>query len=108
MRPRITATITKPGRQPAPPQEFHSFESQLDECPLPRCCVMDRDTRNAAIAALWIMLLFGIAAFYLPTVMLALGSFSTVLAGIFGIVFVLAFFLVFWLRARSQRKNQGK
>jgi len=41
-------------------------------------------------------------------VMLALGSFSTVLAGIFGIVFVLAFFLVFWLRARSQRKNQGK
>ncbi|WP_095199374.1 hypothetical protein [Mesorhizobium carmichaelinearum] len=70
--------------------------------------MMDRDTRNAAIAALWIMLLFGIAAFYLPTVMLALGSLSTVLAGIFGIVFVLAFFLVFWLRARTQRKNQGK
>ena len=70
--------------------------------------MMDRDTRNAAIAAVWIMLLFGIAAFYLPTVMLALGSFSTVLAGILGTVFVLAFFLVFWLRARSQRKNQDK
>ena len=69
---------------------------------------MDRDTRNAAIAALWIMLLFGIAAFYLPTVMLALGSLSTVLAGLFGVIFVLAFFAVFWLRARNQRRNQRK
>ena len=70
--------------------------------------MMDRDTRNAAIAALWIMLLFGIAAFYLPTIRWALGSLSTVLAGIFGFVLVRGFFLVFWLRARSQRKNQGK
>ena len=70
--------------------------------------MMDRDTRNAVIAAVWIMLLFGIGAYYLPTVMLALGSLSTVLAGAFGVVFVLAFFLVFWLRARNQRKNQGK
>jgi hypothetical protein len=90
------------------PQESQSLENQLDEHPLPGCSMMDRDTRNAAIAAAWIMLLFGIAAFYLPTVMLALGSFSTVLAGAFGIVFVLAFFSVFWLRARNQRKNQGK
>ena len=67
---------------------------------------MDRDNRNALIAAVWIMLLFGIAAFYLPTVMLALGNISTVLAGIVGIGFVLAFFLVFWLRSRSQ--NKGK
>lgn len=67
---------------------------------------MDRDNRNALIAATWIMLLFGIAAFYLPTVMLALGNVSTVLAGIVGIGFVLAFFLVFWLRSRSQ--NKGK
>ncbi len=64
---------------------------------------MDRDTRNAAIAAVWIMLLFGIAAYYLPTVMLALGGISTVLAGIFGTLFVLAFFMVFWLRSRNQR-----
>jgi hypothetical protein len=69
---------------------------------------MDRGTRNAAIAAAWIMLLFGIAGYYLPTVMLALGSLSTVLAGAFGILFVLAFFSVFWLRARNQRKSQGK
>ncbi|RVD49324.1 MAG: hypothetical protein EOS30_24020 [Mesorhizobium sp.] len=70
--------------------------------------MMDRDTRNAAIAAVWIMLVFGITAFYLPAMMLALGSFSTVLAGIFGTVFVLAFFLVFWLRARTQRNNRDK
>jgi uncharacterized membrane protein len=68
--------------------------------------MMDRDNRNALIAAVWIMLLFGIAAFYLPTVMLAVGNVSTVLAGIVGIAFVLAFFLVFWLRSRSQ--NKGK
>ncbi|WP_407941737.1 hypothetical protein [Mesorhizobium neociceri] len=68
--------------------------------------MMDRDTRNAAIAALWIMLLFGIAAFYLPTVMLAVGSISTVLAGIVGTAFVLAFFLVFWLRGRRQNKDK--
>lgn len=89
------------------PQEFQNLENQLEH-PLPWCNVMDRDTRNAAIAALWIMLLFGIAAFYLPTVMLALGSLSTVLAGLFGVIFVLAFFAVFWLRARNQRKNQRK
>ena len=66
---------------------------------------MDRDTRNALIAAAWIMLLFGLAAYWLPTVMLAVGSVSTVLAGIVAAVFLVAFFAVFWLRARSQRKK---
>jgi len=66
---------------------------------------VDRDTRNALIAAAWIMLLFGLAAYWLPTVMLAVGSVSTVLAGIVGAIFLVAFFAVFWLRARSQRKK---
>jgi len=66
---------------------------------------MDRETRHAAVAALWIMLLFGIAAYWLPTVMLAAGNISTILAGAVGILFVLAFFIVFWLRGRSQRKK---
>lgn len=65
--------------------------------------MMDRETRNAAIAALWIMVLFGAAAYYLPTIMLAAGGISTVLAAAVAIVFVLAFFIVFWLRGRSQR-----
>jgi mannitol-specific phosphotransferase system IIBC component len=66
---------------------------------------MDRDTRNAAIGALWILLLFGIAAYYLPTVMLAVGNVSTILAGVVAAVFMVAIFVVFWLRGRSQRKK---
>jgi len=66
---------------------------------------MDRDTRNALIAAAWIMLLFGLAAYWLPTVMLAVGSVSTILAVLVAAVFLLALFIVFWLRGRSQRKK---
>ncbi|CAN7600932.1 hypothetical protein [Mesorhizobium sp. LjNodule214] len=66
---------------------------------------MDRDTRNALIAAAWIMLLFGLAAYWLPTVMLAVGSVSTVLAVIVAAIFLAALFVVFWLRGRSQRKK---
>ncbi|MER8380091.1 MULTISPECIES: hypothetical protein [unclassified Mesorhizobium] len=66
---------------------------------------MDRDTRNAAIGAAWILLLFGIAAYYLPTVMLAVGNVSTVLAGVVAAIFMVAIFVVFWLRSRSQRKK---
>ena len=69
---------------------------------------MDRDTRNAAIAAFWIMLLFGIAAYNLPKVMLAAGNVSGILAGIVAVVFLFGFFAVFWLRSRSQRKNRDK
>ena len=98
VRHRITAITTD--------RESYGIGIQVDEFPRRRDGMMDRDNRNALIAAAWIMLLFGIAAFYLPTVMLALGNVSTVLAGIVGIGFVLAFFLVFWLRGRSQ--NKGK
>ena len=66
---------------------------------------MNPDNRNAAIAALVIVLGFGIGAFYLPTIMLALGSYSPVIAGIFAVLFVAAFFLVFWLRGRQQRRR---
>jgi hypothetical protein len=67
---------------------------------------MDRENRNAALAALIIMLAFGLGAFYLPTIMLALGNYSTIIAGIFGVLFVAAFFMVFWLRGRSQRNRK--
>jgi hypothetical protein len=66
---------------------------------------MDRDTRNAAIGAFWILLLFGIAAYYLPTVMLAVGRVSTILAALVAAIFMVAIFVVFWLRGRSQRKK---
>lgn len=66
---------------------------------------MDRESKRSAIAALSIMLLFGVTAFYLPTIMLAIGNISTVLAGIVAVLFVAAFFLVFWLRSRVQRSK---
>ena len=64
---------------------------------------MDRNTKNAAIAALWILLVFGIGAFYLPTLIVAIGDYSTIAAAMLAVLFVAAFFGVFWLRGRSQR-----
>ncbi|GAA2829088.1 hypothetical protein EDC40_102218 [Aminobacter aminovorans] len=66
---------------------------------------MDTKTRHAAVAAAWIMIIFGVSAFFLPKVMLAVGNYSTAAAGVIAVFFVLAFFGVFWLRGRSQRKN---
>ena len=48
----------------------------------------DPKTRNAAIAAACIMLGFGFVAYWMPTLMLALGERSTLAAGIFAVVFV--------------------
>ena len=66
---------------------------------------MDRSSRNAAIAAAIILGGFGLGAFYMPTIMIAVGNYSTVAAGIVAVLFVAAFFLVFWLRGRSQRRG---
>ncbi|TIS63369.1 MAG: hypothetical protein E5W93_03825 [Mesorhizobium sp.] len=66
---------------------------------------MDRETRNAAIAAAWILLLFGLAAYFLPTIMLAVGKVSTVLAAVIAAIFMVGLFVVLWLRGRSQRKK---
>lgn len=63
---------------------------------------MDRDTRNSAIAAFCILFGFGIVAFYMPNIMLAVGQYSTIVAGVLAIAFVAAFFLVFWLRGKSK------
>ncbi|KUM29005.1 hypothetical protein AU467_00885 [Mesorhizobium loti] len=66
---------------------------------------MDRETRNSAIAAACVLILFGLAAYFLPTIMLAVGKVSTVLAAIVAAIFMVALFVVFWLRGRSQRKK---
>jgi hypothetical protein len=66
---------------------------------------MDRETRNAAIAAALILFVFGFAAYFLPTIMLAVGKVSTVLAAIVAAIFMLGLFVVLWLRGRSQRKK---
>lgn len=59
--------------------------------------------RNAAIAAAVIMAVFGVGAFYLPTIMVTVGNISPAAAGVVAVLFVAAFFLVFWLRGRSRR-----
>ena len=67
---------------------------------------MTRENRQAAIAAAVLMIVFGLGAFYMPTVMLAVGNVSTVAAGIIAVLFVAAFFVVFWLRGRSQSRRE--
>jgi len=67
---------------------------------------MTPENRNSAIAAAIVLAVFGLGAFYLPTVMLAVGNISTIAAGIIAVLFVAAFFMVFWLRGRSQRRRE--
>ncbi|MEO9615900.1 MAG: hypothetical protein ABJG86_13900 [Nitratireductor sp.] len=66
---------------------------------------MDARTRNAAIAAAIILVGFGLVAFYMPTIMLAVGESSPLAAGAIAVAFVVAFFGVFWLRGRAQRRK---
>ncbi len=43
----------------------------------------------------------------MPKIMLWLGDYSPFLAAAFGSVVVLCFFLLFWLRARYQRRRDS-
>lgn len=62
---------------------------------------------SPAIAAGIILLGTGLAFFFLPRLMIALGDISPWLAAVVGASFVLAFFLLFWLRARYQRSRDS-
>lgn len=66
------------------------------------------ETRNAAIAAAVIMVVFGALFYSMPIIMLAIGPYSHVLAALIAIVFVLAFFVVFWLRSKAQKKHNSR
>lgn len=59
--------------------------------------------RSPAIAAAIILLAVGVAFYFLPPLMLWLGTISPYLAAGVGVAFVLAFFAIFWLRGRYQR-----
>ena len=65
-----------------------------------------KEDRGPAIAAALILLGFGVVAFLMPRLMRVVGDVSTVAAGVLAVSFVAAFFLVFWLRARSQRRKE--
>ncbi|MCY1666070.1 hypothetical protein [Rhizobium sp. SL86] len=61
--------------------------------------------RSAAIAAALIMGGFMLLFFVMPSIMIWLGNISPWIAGVFGLAAVLSFFLIFWLRARHQRRK---
>lgn len=66
------------------------------------------EKQSAAIAAAVIMLGFGLFAFFLPKLMLAAGELSPYLAVGVGALFIVALFLVFWLRAQTQRRRDRR
>ncbi|AWM26592.1 hypothetical protein N181_11165 [Sinorhizobium fredii USDA 205] len=65
----------------------------------------EKKERSAAIAAAIILAIVGIGFFVLPSIMVRLGDISPWLAAGVGAIFVLGFFLIFWLRARHQRRR---
>jgi hypothetical protein len=62
------------------------------------------DWRAPAVAAACILGGYALMAYLMPPIMLWLGQYSLVVAVLVAILFVMAFFGVFWLRARSQNK----
>ena len=63
---------------------------------------MDQQSRNSAIDAAVILLGFGLVAYFMPAIMLAVGKWSTAAAALVAVAFVAAFFVVFWLRGRAK------
>ncbi|MBB3137614.1 type II secretory pathway component PulF [Rhizobium pisi] len=68
---------------------------------------MNQESRSQAIAAAIILLGAGLVLYFLPTIVLWIGNFSPTLAIFVGVCLIMAFFAVFWLRARYQR-SRGK
>lgn len=65
----------------------------------------DQSNRASIIAAFLILLGVGLLFYFIPPMMIWIAGFSTVLAGIFGVLAVLSFFAVFWIRARYQKRQ---
>ncbi|HBF31759.1 hypothetical protein [Rhizobium sp.] len=66
---------------------------------------MTPSDRNAIKAAAVIVLGFGLAMAFLPKLVLWIGDFSPLLAAVVGSLILLSFFVIFWLRARYQRRH---
>ena len=62
--------------------------------------------RSSAIAAAVILGGTGLVFYFMPALMMSLSEISPWLSYAVAIAFVLAFFAVFWLRGRRQRKNE--
>lgn len=64
----------------------------------------DNETRQSAIAAAIFLVVAGLALYFMPSIVLWIGGFSPVLAVIVGVAVIAAFFGVFWVRSRYQRR----
>lgn len=62
--------------------------------------------RSAAVAAAVILLGTGLVFYFMPAMMMALSEISPWLSYALAIAFVLAFFAVFWLRGKRQRRDE--
>ena len=69
---------------------------------------MNDNNRSSAIAALAIILGFGLVLLGLPKLVLWIGNYSPVLAAAVGTVGIMSFFIVLWLRARYQRRRDAE
>lgn len=58
------------------------------------------------IAAAVILLVAGIVLYLMPVIVMSLAEISPWLATAVGICIIMTFFLVFWLRARYQRRQR--
>jgi len=61
------------------------------------------ETRNTAIAAALILLAAGVAIYFMPKIVLAIGAYSPVLGVVAGMLIVLFLFVVLWLRSKYKK-----
>lgn len=64
----------------------------------------NKSQRSSAIAAAIILLVTGAALYFMPDIVLWIAKFSPALAAIVGGALIGAFFLVFWIRSRYQKR----
>lgn len=67
--------------------------------------VVQSSNRSSAIAAAIILIVFGLFAYFLPRIMLAVGGYSQIAAGVVAVVFLGGLFVVLWLRGRYQSRK---
>ncbi len=66
---------------------------------------MTPESRSQAIAAAVILLFVGVTIYFLPVLVLWVGSYSPALGFVAGALILSGFFVIFWLRARHQSRK---
>jgi hypothetical protein len=64
----------------------------------------NKSQRSSAIAAAIILFVTGAALYFMPDLVLWIGKYSPALAAVVGGAIIGAFFLVFWVRSRYQKR----